>query len=124
MTAYRRRQHEPASGQAVVSAEERLDYLAASLGSNRVAELLGVSKSQPSRWRARKDGISADNRRRLLDLDYVVARLDLLYPPEQAGIWLTSHNSVLGARPIDVLKLRGAGPVVAAIDAEEQGATG
>lgn len=34
----------------VVAAEERLEYLVAGFGNNRIAELLGVSKSQPSRW--------------------------------------------------------------------------
>jgi transcriptional regulator with XRE-family HTH domain len=107
----------------VVSAEERLEYLARGIGSNRVAELLGVSKSQPSRWRSGQESMSADSRRRLHDLDYVWSRLLLLYPAKQAEIWLTSHNAVLGGRPIDVLRTRGAGPVVAALDAVEQGAT-
>ena len=39
-----------------------------------------------------------------------------------AEIWLASHNAHLGARPMDVLRLRGAGAVVRAIDAEAQGA--
>lgn len=66
--------------------------------------------------------MSPTSQRRLLDLDYVVARLLQLFPSEQAEIWLTSHNAHLGARPVDVLRLRGAGPVVAAADAEAQGA--
>lgn len=51
-----------------------------------------------------------------------MARLLQLYPPDQAEIWLTSHNAHLGGRPVDVLRLRGAGPVVTAIDAAAQGA--
>ena len=101
---------------------ERLDRLVATLGSNRVAEILGVSVSQPSRWRRGVEHMSPQSQRRLLDLDYVMARLLQLFPREQAEIWLTSHNAHLGARPLDVLQLRGAGPVVAAADAEAQGA--
>jgi hypothetical protein len=107
---------------AVVGTEEKLERLVDSLGSNRVADLLDVSRSQPSRWRSRAEGIAADNERRLLDLEYVMSRLLRLYPPAVADTWLASHNAHLGARPIDVLKTSGALPVVQAIDAEEQGA--
>jgi hypothetical protein len=109
-------------GLAVVGTEEKLDRLVESLGNNRVAELLDVSRSQPSRWRSRAEGIAADNERRLLDLEYVMSRLLRLYPPAVADAWLASHNAHLGARPIDVLKASGALPIVQAIDAEEQGA--
>jgi hypothetical protein len=101
---------------------DRLDRLALTFGNNRLAELLDVSASQPSRWRRGSEAMSPASQRRLLDLDYVVARLLQLFPMEQAEIWLTSHNAHLGARPADVLRLRGAGPVIAAVDAESQGA--
>ncbi|MBI4728169.1 MAG: DUF2384 domain-containing protein [Acidobacteria bacterium] len=81
-----------------------------------------MSRSQPSRWRAGREGLGPESHRRVLDLDYVVARLLQLYPREQDEIWLTSHNAHLGARPVDVLRLRGAESVVAAIDAEAEGA--
>jgi transcriptional regulator with XRE-family HTH domain len=102
--------------------DQRLERLIATLGNNRVAELLGVSPSQPSRWRRGAERISADRQRDLLDLDYVVARLLHLFPKEQAEIWMTSHNAHLGARPVDVLRLSGAAAVVRAIDAEAQDA--
>lgn len=101
----------------------QLDRLIGSLGSNTVAALLGVSKSQPSRWRSRAEGIGPTNRRRIADLDHVMDRLLLELHPEQAGTWLTSGNAHLGgARPVDVLLLRGAGPVIDAIDALAEGA--
>jgi transcriptional regulator with XRE-family HTH domain len=102
--------------------DQRLERLIATFGNNHVAELLGVSPSQPSRWRKGDERVSHDKQRRLLDLDYVMARLLQLFPREQADIWLTSHNAHLGARPIDVLRLRGASAVVLAIDAEAQDA--
>ena len=102
--------------------EERLARLVGDFGNNRIASLLDVSPSQPSRWRRGQERMSADSQRRLLDLDYVMARLLQLYPREQAEIWLGSHNAHLGARPVDVLRLQGAGPVVAAVDAEAEGA--
>jgi hypothetical protein len=106
----------------VVPAEEKLERLVGTVGNNRVAELLQVSRSQPSRWRTGKEGMGPESARKVLDLEYVLSRLALLYPPEVADTWLRSFNAHLGARPIDVIKLRGAGPVVAAIDAEAEGA--
>ncbi|MGQ0464768.1 MAG: antitoxin Xre/MbcA/ParS toxin-binding domain-containing protein [Sporichthyaceae bacterium] len=93
------------------------------LGNNVVAELLGVSRSQPSRWRSGKERLSPENRRRISDLDHVLDRLLAELHPEEAGLWLCGNNAHLGgARPIDVLTLRGAGPVLSAIDALGQGA--
>lgn len=115
-----RRVSEPGVVESLLA--ERLNRLIVDLGNNRVATLLGVSASQPSRWRNGEERISPEKQRSLLDLDYVMARLLQLYPAEQAEIWLSSHNAHLGARPIDVLRMRGAGAVVHVIDAEAQGA--
>ena len=92
------------------------------LGSNTVARLLGVSRSQPSRWRSGAEQMSPLNRARLTDLDHVLNRLLQVLWPEEAGAWLTASNPHLGGRPIDVLALRGSGPVIEAIDALAQGA--
>jgi transcriptional regulator with XRE-family HTH domain len=101
---------------------ERLDRLVRDLGNNHVASLLGVSVSQPSRWRSGAERISADSQRRLLDLDYVYSRLLQLFSMEQSEIWLRSQNAHLGARPIDVLRLRGPSAILPAIEAEAQDA--
>ena len=93
------------------------------LGNNKVAELLGVSRSQPSRWRSGKEGLAAESQRALLDLDYVVARLHQVWVPEVAKVWLTSPNPRLGwGTPVETLRQRGVTDVIAAIDAEDQGA--
>lgn len=108
--------------EAVSAVAERVDRLVRTLGNNRVADLLGVSPSQPSRWRRGQEGIAPHNQRRVVDLDYVLARLLQLYPRAQAEIWLRSYNQHLGARPVDVLHLRGPALVIQALEAEEQGA--
>jgi uncharacterized protein (DUF2384 family) len=92
------------------------------LGSNAVARLLGVSRSQPSRWRSGQEQMSPLNRARLSDLDHVLNRLLQVLWPEEAGAWLTAPNPHLAGRPVDVLALRGSGPVIEAIDALAQGA--
>lgn len=106
----------------LVAEAARLERLIDELGNNRVANLLSVSVSQPSRWRAGKEGMGSENQRKVIDLDYVFGRLEQLYRARQAEIWLTSFNAHLGARPIDVLRIRGVSPVIEAIDAEAQGA--
>ena len=106
----------------MIAVHERLDHLVESLGNNRVAELLEVSRSQPTRWRSGKEGISPANERRVTDLEYIIARLLQLFPKDLAETWLTSQNAHLGARPVDVLRLRGPAAVIQAVDAEAQGA--
>lgn len=106
----------------LVAESDRLERLIGELGNNRVAKLLSVSVSQPSRWRSGKEGMGAENQRKVIDLDYVFGRLEQLFSARQAEIWLTSYNAHLGARPVDVLRIRGAAPVIEAIDAEAQGA--
>jgi uncharacterized protein (DUF2384 family) len=88
------------------------------LGNNTLARILGVSASQPTRWRTGKESIKPINRRRLSDLEHILDRLLMELWPDQAGEWLTSPNPQLaGAAPIDVFVLRGAIPVLQAIDA-------
>jgi hypothetical protein len=101
---------------------ERVESLVALLGNNRLAELLEVSPSQPSRWRSGAEAPSPLSQRKVIDLDYVMSRLLELWRPRIAALWLEGHNSYLRARPIDVFRLSGAAPVVEAIDFEAQGA--
>lgn len=118
-TTTTRRRPDPASSEI----RRRLRLVVDTLGNNRVAEILGVNPSQPSRWRAGGEGVAERNQRALLDLDYVMARLHQLWLPDVASTWLDSPNAHLGgARPVAVLRERGAADVVRAIDAEEEGA--
>ena len=122
-TATRRgRTASAAANSGVVPTGQKLARLVESMGNNWVAEILAVSPSQPSRWRTGKEGISPENARLVTDLEYVISRLLQLYSPALATVWLTSYNAHLESRPVDVLHLRGALAVAAAIDAEAQGA--
>ena len=113
------------SGRAeeLYSAEPLIARLVGVVGSNALAGLVGVSTSQPSRWRNGKEKISSTNRRRLSDLDFILDRLLLELYPDQVGSWLLGSNAHLaGARPIDVLRLKGPAMVLPAIDALVTGA--
>jgi hypothetical protein len=121
----RKRSRIATSGEPPLSGEirRRLDWLISVLGSNRTADLLGVSRSQPSRWRSGAEGLAASNQRAVLDLDYVVVRLHQIWLPDVAATWLQSPNAHLGgALPVDVIRQQGAAAVIGAIDAEAEGA--
>jgi len=92
-------------------------------GVTKLARALGVSPSQPSRW---KDGVetpSPDVAEKLLDLDHVVALAVQAWQPEVVMDWMTTSNGFLdGAQPIDVLMQRGAAEVIDSLKATLSGA--
>lgn len=115
------------TGGVVTALSERTGYLVDSLGGGtRLAGLLGVSKSQPTRWRKGEEQPSPAKALQILDLDHVVARASLLWgSPDVVTDWLEGPNQLLeGARPIDVLQIRGVTEVLAALEAETQRAFG
>lgn len=104
-------------------AKERTEFLTTTFGGAQLARLLGVSRSQPTRWRSGAEQPGPDAARGLVDLDHVMTRALMLWPTRVAVDWLTSANAYLeGARPIDVLKVRGSAEVIDALDAATAGA--
>lgn len=106
------------------AAQERTSFLLENFGGvTKLASALDVSKSQPSRWRTGEEVPGPEAARRLLDLDHVFAYAMQAWDPSVVTDWLESPNGFLdGARPIDVLRQRGASEVVAAIRATISGA--
>ena len=104
----------------------RIELLVGALGTaTNVAQCLGVTRPLLSKWRAGLVMPSPAQVKMLVDLDHVMARASLIYAPEIARAWLVGHDSYLeGARPIDVLQLRGVQKVLGALDAGEQLAWG
>jgi len=101
----------------------RADQVVRVLGNRRAAAVLGVSESQPSRWRKAIEVPSSQVAPMLVDLDHIIARLQLIWDEDVIGDWLEGANAFLdGARPIDVLRVNGSGPVLEAIEAEAAGA--
>ncbi len=99
--------------------KRRAEFLVHILGNQGAADILSVSKSQPSRWKTGKETPSPVAARRLVDLDHVLARFLLLWDKSLAQGWLTSSNGFLdGARPIDVILTKGSSEVIDAIEAE------
>ena len=103
--------------------DRRTEFVVGILGNQGTADLLDVSKSQPSRWRSGEEVPSPAVARRLVDLDYVLGRLVLVWDETLAANWLRTPNGFLdGATPLEVIETRGTAEVVQAIEAEAAGA--
>lgn len=93
------------------------------LGTNAAARLLGADRAQVSRWSAGLESISSEMGRRIVDLHDILTRILRVYGREAAAMWLIGSEPLLGgARPIDILVLEGAAPVIRAIDGIAEGA--
>lgn len=91
-------------------------------GPTSVARILGVARSQPGRRVNGTESPSTTSTKHVIDLDYVLSRLDQMYEPDTAVTWLTSPNAFLdGARPLDGLLADGPAEVVGALDASVAG---
>lgn len=105
-----------------VAISEKITALSHDLGSQRrLAELLGVSPAQVTRWR-RGGGIDPANAERVDLLELVLASLLRLYPADAAEQWLRGLNPHLGdRRPIDLVRAGGAQELLGAIAVERSG---
>lgn len=110
--------------QPVISS--RVEFLIGVLGTaTKVAECLHVSRQLLSKWRTGSATPTPTQLRLLIHLDFIVARASLVFEGPVVLVWLKGPNSYLeGARPIDVLHVRGVREVPDAVDAGEQLAWG
>ncbi len=93
------------------------------LGTNAAARVLGVDRALVSRWGRGAETIGVEMGRRIVDLNDIFTRILRVYSREAAALWLVGSEPLLGgARPIDVLVMEGAAPVIRAIDGIMQGA--
>lgn len=96
----------------------RLDFRSAA----RLADMLGVSRSQITRW-LRGAGIDPANAEKVDLLELVWANLLRLYEREAALAWLFGLNPTLGdRRPIDLIRAGRAEELMRAIRAERSDA--
>jgi uncharacterized protein (DUF2384 family) len=99
------------------SGRDAVRRIVAAFGNSTAARLLGVDRAQVSRWNHGKDPLSPEMLRRVLDFEYILNRLLQVFAPDVAGGWLVGSEPLLGgARPLDVLFLRGSAPVIEALD--------
>lgn len=111
------------SADALADAHPLLARIVDALGTNAAARLLGADRAQVSRWGSGTEPVSAEMGRRIVDLHDILTRILRVYGREAAALWLVGSEPLLGgARPIDVLVVEGASPVIRAIDGIMQGA--
>jgi hypothetical protein len=105
-----------------VSTAEKVAALSRDFGSQRrLAELLGVSPAQVTRWK-RGQGIDELNAGRVDLLELVMSNLLRLYPTAAAERWLVGLNPQLGdRRPIDLIRRGEARALLDAIGSERAG---
>lgn len=85
-------------------AAERTRWLADAVGGGKaLAQMLGVSASQTSRWAKGEERPGPVTAPLLIDLEHVLARVRLVWAEPAATTWMVSANAHLsGARPVDV----------------------
>lgn len=105
-----------------VATAVKVEALTADFRSQRrLADALGVSPAQVSRWK-RGQGIDPDNAERLDLLELTMSFLLRLYEPETAERWLFGLNPRLGSRrPIDLIRMGGTQELLAALRQERAG---
>jgi hypothetical protein len=87
----------------------------------KLAELLGVNRSQVTRW-LRGEGVDAVNAEKIELLEMVWSSLLRLYDPPTARAWLLGLNPHLGdRRPIDLIRRGRIEELMKAIRAERAG---
>ena len=112
------------SASALADVSPLLARVVEALGTNAAARLLDADRAQVLRWTSGKEAIGSEMGRRIVDLHDVLTRILRVYNREAAAMWLVGSEPLLGgARPIDVLAMEGAGPVVRAIDGIAEGAS-
>lgn len=123
-TAAKPRRRTIGDGGVAWRSAERTGFLIDTVGGvTKLARTLGVSPSQPSRWRSGQEVPSPDVAAKLLDLDHVIALAVQAWHPAIVMDWMTTANGFLeGARPLDVLLQRGSAEVIDALKATLSGA--
>lgn len=106
-----------------VATAEKVQALSHDFRSQRrLAELLGVSPAQVSRWQ-RGQGIDPVNADRVDLLEHVMSGLLRVYSPEAAERWLVGLNPHLrDRRPIDLIRAGRSRELLDAIAAERTAA--
>ncbi len=105
-----------------VSPAAKVEALSRDFSSQRrLADALGVSPAQISRWK-RGQGVDPDNAERLDLLELVMSSLVRLYEPATVEKWLFGLNPLLrNRRPIDVIRAGRTEELLAALRQERAG---
>jgi uncharacterized protein (DUF2384 family) len=91
-------------------------------GRAEVARILGVNRSQVTRWLDERQSPDPENVRKVEAVELAMARLLRIYDPPTARAFLEGTNAALGnRRPMDLLSRGRVREVLDLIDSEEAG---
>ncbi len=109
----------PQHAEALSDVRQLLGRLTKAFGAAPTARMLDVNRAMLTRWK-RGSSISPEMSRRIIDLHDILNRALQVMQARTALYWLIGNNAHLGgARPLEVLALRGAAPVIEALQAFE-----
>jgi uncharacterized protein (DUF2384 family) len=99
-----------------------LERLVSAFGTRPIARLLGVKPGAVTNWTMRRRSMTEESAQRIMDLHDVLMRALRVFQPRTAADWLVGNEPFLDhARPIDVLVLRGSGPLIEALKSIDSG---
>lgn len=85
---------------------QKLDSIRKSGGikGREIAQLLETTPQTVSRWRNGRSTPRPNSLNRLLRLEWLAGQLAVVYPPDDARVWLFSpHSDLDGERPVDLI---------------------
>jgi transcriptional regulator with XRE-family HTH domain len=97
----------------------KLDSLrkAGAMNITDVANVLGTTPATVSRWNSGKASPKRSKELLLVELEYIVDRLQEFYTPEEARLWLFSRHRLLNDRkPADLIQEGDIDSVLAVIE--------
>lgn len=116
------RAEEPRNPGALTDVHPLLARLVEAFSAATMARILDVNPAMITRW-MNGAPVSAEMTARILDLHAVFSRAFQVFQPRHAMLWLLGSEPFFdGARPLDVLALRGAAPLIAALRGINAGA--
>lgn len=104
-------------GENSFCAGAKLRVLVAAFGMAAMCDMFDIEKAELKRYTSGTDEINGELARRIIDVEYVLARALLILHEDEVGAWLISPEPLLGnATPLNALAIHGVGPVIAAIE--------
>jgi Protein of unknown function (DUF2384) len=115
----------PADAAALADIRPLFRRLVKAFGPRPLSRLLDVGPGTVANWTSGHRTMSAEMIRRVIALHDIWTRALQIFQPATAARWLVGNEPLLeGQRPIDVLTVRGAAPVIEALDNIDVGAYG
>lgn len=91
-------------------------------GLRALAEIVNIDPSSLSQFLGGRRSLPSELLHRFSDVYYVLSRAAQVMDAKVIEDWLVGIDPALGARPIDVLSVRGAAPLIMVLDRIEAGA--